>query len=513
MNRGVLLVLDGWGHAPPGPGNAIAAASTPTLDALVAGPCTRLVEASGRAVGLPAGVVGNSEIGHLVIGAGRALDYDSLLVEQAVATGALRSHPALLDACARVRAGSGTVHLVGLVSDGRIHADIEHFGELLHAISAAGVRRVAVHAITDGRDVANGTAPAYLSELEAMIDAAGTGRITTVVGRNLAMDKSGNVTLTRRAAVLVCDADGERAVDAAVDACTGDDGATPPAVVGRPQPIVDGDVVLFVNYRSDRTAPLVDMIAELLGGSGRSAVVLLSVAQYDTNAAVTALVERADASGGLADALQATGIRSVRIAEREKFEHVTFFVNGRDTRPRPFEEHVCVPGKPDPVYTDAPQMHVADVASAVNAAIDREDVGLVVANLANIDVVGHTGEYGPTVLACEAVDAAVADIARAAEAAGRWMLIVGDHGNGEQMSRTYGDGTPEPYGGHTHNPVPCALMLPDGQRATATGRGAPPALPAVAPTVLHLLGVDIPAGMAEPLWRRTGAGPDPKGRT
>ncbi|UGY91631.1 2,3-bisphosphoglycerate-independent phosphoglycerate mutase [Streptomyces gobiensis] len=498
--NGILLILDGWGEAPAGEGNAITAANTPALDRLKSEYPGPLLEASGGAVGLPDGVVGNSEIGHLVMGAGRPLEYDSLLVQRQADSGELRTHPDLARVCRSLAARDRALHLVGLCSDGRIHSDLAHFSEILHGAAASGAPMVWLHAITDGRDVADGTAVDYIARLQKMADTAGAGAYATVVGRNFAMDKSGKKELTARACRLLVDAEEERTDTDATSAAAGGagDGDIPPTLIGDYPGVRAGDAILFANFRSDRTSPLVDMIYDRLAESGRGDVALLSLAEYDTKADVTALVHRADASGGLADTLEASRVHSVRIAEQEKFEHVTFFVNGRDARQRPCEEHIRVPTTVGADYTGQPEMNVAEVADSVIEAAHRSDVPLVIANLANIDVVGHTGDYAATVKATEAVDGAVAHICATAEATGRWVLLVGDHGNAEQMFKTAADGTRRPYGGHTHNPVPSVLVPSAGQRLVTRLSDGPPALPSVAPTVLALLGVPIPETISAP---------------
>jgi 2,3-bisphosphoglycerate-independent phosphoglycerate mutase len=497
LNPGTLLILDGWGHAPPESGNAIAAARTPTLDGLAATHPRPLLAASGAAVGLPDGVVGNSEIGHLVIGAGRPLEYDSLLVARQVDSGELRDCPLLREACATLAATGGALHLVGLCSDGRIHSDIAHFGELLRAATNAGVHTVWIHAITDGRDVTDGTAEHHLVRLTAIAAEAGAGAIATVVGRNYAMDKSGKAELTAKACALLLDGAGERSARDAVSAVrqAGGDAGLAPTTIAEATSVRDGDVILFANFRSDRTAPLVDMACERLAATGRAGVRLLSLTQYDTRAPVSALVPRTDASGGLADALEAAGARSVRIAEQEKFEHVTFFINGRDSRPRLKERRVRVPTAAGDRYVSRPEMNLAMVARHVVASGARDDVDLVVANLANMDVVGHTGDYGATVLAAEAVDRAVQQICAAARSVRRWVLLVGDHGNAEQMYQSANGGVGKPYGGHTHNPVPCVLV-PSGDERLITDQAL--TLPSVGPTALHLLGIPVPPTMSAP---------------
>ena len=489
---GILLVLDGWGHTADQDGNALAQAHTPTLDTLASKYPSTFLAASGDAVGLLPGTVGNSEIGHMVIGAGRPLLYDSLLVAQRIDSGELRTDPQLTSLMAQLASADRALHLVGLCSDGQIHANLEHLATLLGAAADHQVPRVWIHAITDGRDVADGTAPAYLARVRELADQAGTGTIGTVLGRGYALDKAGNAELTSAAGLAIADATGDLAEDPALAARNPERGDEwiPPTVATSASGIADGDGLLFFNFRSDRIQQLADFLLDHLAATGRTPAVL-SLAQYDTRHPITALVGRADASGGLADALETHGLRSVRIAEKEKFEHVTYYINGRDDRARDAEEHVLVPSPLAPDYRVRPQMNLDAVTDAVVATGQRADVDLVVANLANIDVVGHTGDHDATVLAAEHTDRAVGRITEEAAATGRWVLLVGDHGNAERMTKPGPDGTARPYGGHTTNPVPAIIVPAPGQELTADPAADLPGgrtLADVAPTVLALLG-------------------------
>ncbi|MFB6551695.1 2,3-bisphosphoglycerate-independent phosphoglycerate mutase [Streptomyces sp. NPDC056405] len=487
---GILLVLDGWGSAEAADDNALSLARTPVLDELVAHHPSTLAEASGEAVGLLPGTVGNSEIGHMVIGAGRPLPYDSLLVQQAIDTGALRTHPRLDALLEGIASRAGALHLIGLCSDGQIHAHVEHLSELLAAAATHKVERVFIHAITDGRDVADHTGETYLTRVAELAAEAGAGQLATVIGRGYAMDKTGDLDLTDHAVALVADGRGSPSDDvhSAVNSGERGDEWVPASVLAEAGDarVADGDAVLWFNFRSDRVQQFADRLNEHLKATGRT-VNMVSLAQYDTRTEIPALVERADASGGLADELQEAGLRSVRIAETEKFEHVTYYINGRDATVREGEEHVRVrvEGKAD--YIARPRMNLDRVTEAVVEAAGRNDVDLVIANLANIDVVGHTGDLSATVTACEATDAAVDRILQAARNSGRWVLAVGDHGNAERMTKKAPDGSVRPYGGHTTNPVPL-VIVPNRTDTPAPTLPATATLADVAPTVLHLLG-------------------------
>lgn len=479
---GVLLVLDGWGHSPREDGNALARAHTPTLDSLRAKHPSTLLDASGEAVGLLPGTVGNSEIGHLVIGAGRPLLYDSLLVQRRIDSGELGDDAQLAAVAAGLAASGKALHLVGLCSDGQIHANVDHLATLLAAAQAHRVPQVWIHAITDGRDVADGTAHHYLSRVEELATQAGCGKIATVTGRGYALDKAGNAELTKAAGLAI--ADGQPYTGQPPG--SGDEWRPPTVLAGGPGGIHDGDALLFFNFRSDRIQQLADFLLDHLAASGRS-VRPLSLAQYDTRNPIPALVGRADASGGLADELERHGLRSVRVAEKEKFEHVTYYINGRDDRARSMEEDILIAGDTPPDYRAHPEMSLAGVTDAVTGALQRPDVALVLANLANIDVVGHTGDHDATVLAAQHTDRAVARIVEAAGRAGRWVMLVGDHGNAEQMTKPGPDGSLRPYGGHTTNPVPFVLVPAAGQSLSEEAHDVG-SLADVAPTVLSLLG-------------------------
>ncbi|CAO0836351.1 phosphoglycerate mutase (2,3-diphosphoglycerate-independent) OS=Streptomyces microflavus OX=1919 GN=HUT09_01725 PE=3 SV=1 [Streptomyces microflavus] len=314
--------------------------------------------------------------------------------------------------------------------------------------------------------------------------------------------KSGDLALTERAARAIADGAGHfigEPKEALSTTGRGEEWVEPSVVTGGDGapagPVRDGDVVLFTNFRSDRIQQLADHLHRDLAARG---VTFLSLAQYDTDAAIPALVHRADAGGGLAARLAEMGLRSVRIAEAEKFEHVTYYLNGREAAVAPVEEHVRISGATPPDYRAGPEMSIGQVTEAVGSAARRDDVPLVVANLANIDVVGHTGDHAATVRAAEHTDRAVEALCRVASETGRWVLLVGDHGNAEKML-TESDGVRRPYGGHTTNPVPAVLVPAEGQQVDRPQGAA--TLADIAPSVLSLLGVGpAPAMTGRALW-------------
>ena len=499
ISPGVLIVLDGWGLSPREiEYDAIRLASTPVMDELLARYPWTTLQASGEAVGLPPGVVGNSEIGHLTIGAGRVIEYESTRVERAAATGELIDHPVLRTLLERVRTERTALHLLGLCSDGMVHSHIGHFAALLETARVNGVTRVFLHPSTDGRDVPNGTAEGYLEQLGAVAKQVGIGTVATVMGRAYTMDRNGNWDLTRSAYEAVTLGAGRPIRDPreAARAASGGlpDERVPPSIVvdrdgnaiGR---IQDGDALIFVNFRGDRMRQLLRAFTVVsfdeFPRGPRPEIDVLTLTEYFSDPPVRALFSQADASAGLADRLEHHGVRNLRVAETDKFPHVTFFLNGRDRRRRAFEEHSHVPSPKGVEYSQAPELSADIVTDRLVRAMKRQEADLVVANLANADVVGHTGDLGAVRRAVQTVDRCLGRICEAAWKADRWVAMVGDHGNAEVM-RDPDAG--KPHVGHTTNPVPFVLAHP-GFDGLLKPEGT---LADVATTVVDLLG--LPAG-------------------
>jgi 2,3-bisphosphoglycerate-independent phosphoglycerate mutase len=478
-----LIVLDGFGLAPEGPGNAVALARTPVFDELWERcPHTTLI-ASGRAVGLPEGQMGNSEVGHLNIGGGRIVAQDLVRVSDAVADGSLGRNPALQAAFAAAREGRGVLHLAGLVSDGGVHSHVDHLRAIAGAAIAAGVPRVAVHAFTDGRDVSPHQAAGLLAQLER--EWAGTGiAIATVAGRYYGMDRDHRGERTELARAAMVDGAGERAasasaaVEAAYAAGVTDEFVLPVVLGGDDLRIAQGDPLVFFNFRPDRARQICHALAPAVG-------LLVTMTRYDETLAARVAFDDEPLHGTLADALEAAGLRQLHVAETEKYAHVTYFFDGGREERHTGEQWELVPSRRDvATYDLAPEMSAAGVAACFAERV-ADGFAFAVVNIANPDMVGHTGVIPAVIAGVEAADAALGVIMGALEAAGGVALVTADHGNAEQMLQPDGS----PHTAHTTNPVPLVVTLA-GAHLREGGK-----LGDLAPTALGLLGLAPPPEM------------------
>jgi 2,3-bisphosphoglycerate-independent phosphoglycerate mutase len=486
----VLVVIDGFGIAPPGPGNAVALARTPHLDALAREGSPSRLQASGLPVGLPDGQQGNSEVGHLNLGAGRRVPQMLVRIDEAIADGSFAALPAVRRALEAGR--RGTLHLVGLVGDGGVHASQRHLEALLELARREGVGRVVVHALTDGRDTRPDSALAFLEGMEAS-----GHRVGTVCGRYWAMDRDRRWDRTRRAYDAIVHGVGEQA-DSAAQAVRDSyargvtDEFVEPFVVGDPAEgrVRDGDAVLYWNFRPDRARQLTQALGEPgFDGFDRGAAplpVVVTMTRYRAEWDYPVAFEAQDVRQGLAEHVSGLGLPQLHVAETEKYAHVTYFFNGGREEPFEGEERVLVQS-PQHVatYDQAPAMSAAGVRDAVVAgvAVPRPPA-FVVVNFANADMVGHTGVVAAAVEGIEAVDACMGDIRAAVAAAGGLLAVTADHGNSEFMIEP--DGSPNTA--HTTNPVPLWIDRP----GIALREGK---LGDVAPTLCELVGWDRPAVM------------------
>jgi 2,3-bisphosphoglycerate-independent phosphoglycerate mutase len=486
----VLVVIDGFGIAPPGPGNAVSLARTPALDALAReGSGTRL-HAAGLPVGLPDGQQGNSEVGHLNLGAGRRVPQMLVRIDESIADGSFFQNPALVGAMEAGR--RATLHLLGLVGEGGVHASARHLDALLDMARRRGVGRVVVHAITDGRDTRPDSALPELRRLEA----AGV-RIGTVCGRYYAMDRDRRWQRTKAAYDAIVHGAGRRA-DSAVEAIRASyaagvtDEFVEPWVIGDPADgrVRDGDGLIFWNFRPDRARQLTRALSEpgfdeFDRGAHPPRPEMATMTRYHADFALPVAFEAEDVRHGLAEAVSDAGLRQLHVAETEKYAHVTYFFNGGREQAFPGEERVLVPSPQHvPTYDRAPEMSAEGVRDAVLAGVRDGAFSLLVVNFANADMVGHTGVIPAAVRAIETVDACVGAIRSAVARCGGLLAVTADHGNSEVMLEP--DGSPNTA--HTTNRVPFWIDRPGlGLREGKLGD--------VAPTLCALMGWEAPPAM------------------
>ncbi|HEY7003220.1 MAG TPA: 2,3-bisphosphoglycerate-independent phosphoglycerate mutase [Gaiellaceae bacterium] len=474
-----LVVLDGWGCAPPGPGNAVALADTPVFDDLWGRYPHTTLDASGHAVGLPAGQMGNSEVGHLTIGSGRVVDQDLMRINRSVERGELFENEALTSAFQRAKQRGTNVHLLGLVSYGGVHSHIDHLRALLELARREGMaERTFVHAFTDGRDVSPHSARGDLAELVQ----AGT-RIVTVAGRYYAMDRDKHWERTQRALAAITEGEGVHAEDPveAIEASY-EDGITDefvvPVVLSGPR-LGTGDAAIFFNFRPDRARQLTQLLLE--GGFD-----LTTMTRYRDDFDCPVAFAEQEVADTMAEVLAEHGVRQLHVAETEKYAHVTYFFNGGREDEWPGETRILVPSPRDvATYDQKPEMSAAAVTERFVEEIGS-GYAFAVVNFANPDMVGHTGSIPAVVKAVETVDGCLVRVVAAVEASGGVCLVTADHGNAEEMLEADGR---SPQTAHTTNPVPLVATI-GGAKLTDGG-----SLSDLIPTCLGLLGIPPSVGM------------------
>ena len=489
-----LVIFDGWGIRAERDANAIAMARTPVMDRLLRTQAHTELDASGEAVGLPPGIMGNSEVGHLTIGSGRVIYQDVMRITKAIERSAFSSNQVLLDAIAKSR--EHTLHIWGLLSDGSVHSHIDHLLALIDLAAANGAESIAVHAVLDGRDKPPRSALPFIDRLEARLREVGRGRIATVSGRYYAMDRDKRWERTERAwkAIVMGDAPSAVSARAAVEASYANgksDEFVEPVIVGRAHPMADGDQVICFNFRADRARQLTAAIA-LADFSGFNRprfprVGYVCMTEYDRTFGLPLAFGPEDIRNTLAEVLAKARIPNLRVAETEKYAHVTYFLNGGVEKPFPCEDRVLIPSAKVATYDREPTMRSQAIAERAAAAIAEGKFGVVVMNFANPDMVGHTGNLEATVKAVEATDQALGVVIDALGKRGGVALITADHGNAEFMSDPK---TGQAHTAHTTYPVP--LILFD---ESFKGRLRPGTLSDVAPTLLGILGIDKPEEM------------------
>jgi 2,3-bisphosphoglycerate-independent phosphoglycerate mutase len=494
----VLVIFDGWGLRAAHEANAILKARTPVMDRLYRTQAHTEIEASGEAVGLAAGVMGNSEVGHLTIGAGRVIYQDVMRITKAVETGELFRNRRLMEAMRSAAREHKTLHIWGLLSDGSVHSHIDHLMALLEMASKEGVADIAVHAVLDGRDKPPRSALPFIDQLEAKLKEIGCGRIATVSGRYYAMDRDKRWDRTERAwlAIVMGEGKPENSARNAVEAAYADgknDEFVEPCVIGEPHPMRDGDQVICFNFRADRARQMTAAIAlEDFSGFKRPRlpkVGYVCLSEYDRTFNLPLAFGPEEVRNTLAEALARAGIRNLRIAETEKYAHVTYFLNGGIEQPFAGEDRILIPSSKVATYDLEPAMRAAEIATRAAGEITSGKFGVVVMNFANPDMVGHTGSMEATVKAIESSDAALGTVIDAVEKAGGIALITADHGNAEFMADP---ATGQPHTAHTTNPVP--LILYDRWFKGRLKDGG--TLADVAPTLLAIIGLEKPPEMS-----------------
>ena len=494
----VLLILDGWGHREEVEDNALAQADLPNWHRLLATHPHTLVHTEGRHVGLPDGQMGNSEVGHMNLGAGRIVYQDLTRVDAAIEDGSFFANEQLNAACQDVNANGGTLHVMGLLSPGGVHSHESHVFAMLLLAHRAGMPRVAVHVFLDGRDTPPRSAEASLRALQALCDELGNARIASVGGRYFAMDRDKRWERMRRGWDVMVDAEGEhRATDAlsalqAAYARGENDEFVTPTVIHGGAPMRDGDAVVFMNFRADRARQLTSAFVDpgFDGFIARRPALsrFVCLTEYDAKLPAPLAFAPDDLRHTFGEIVAAAGFTQLRIAETEKYAHVTFFFSGGREDLFPGEERILIPSPQVATYDLQPEMSCPELTDKLVAAIGSGRFDAIVCNIANPDMVGHSGILSAAIEAAQAVDVAIGRVSQAVRDAGGALIITADHGNLEMMRDP---STGQPHTAHTVGPVPLVYV---GDRHVALRGGG--ALRDVAPTLLDLLGVAQPADMS-----------------
>jgi 2,3-bisphosphoglycerate-independent phosphoglycerate mutase len=522
----VLVILDGWGYRAETKANAIALARKPTYDRLLREYPNTLIHTSGPFVGLPEGQMGNSEVGHLNIGAGRIVHMDITRIDSMIQNGALFQHPVLLDAMKHARTGDRRLHLFGLVSDGGVHSQQTHLYALLKMAKQNGLERVFVHAFMDGRDTLPTNGAGYLEQLQQKMREYNCGKIATVNGRYYAMDRDRRWERIAKAynGMVFGEAEGGKQADPvqgmkeSYNKGVTDEFVIPFVVVdphvggdARATTIIrDDDSCICFNFRADRVRQITRALtrksglndkggSDLPGAADLDAAIprervpknlhYVCMTRYDKNFSLPVVIPPESMANILANVMGGMNLRNLRVAETEKYAHVTYFFNGGVEQPFPGEDRVLVPSPKVATYDLKPEMSAAGIADAVVKATGDGTFDVIIVNFANADMVGHSGKIEPTVKAVETVDACLARIESAVRAKSGAMLITADHGNAELM---IDPATGGPHTAHTTNPVPFIVISENAKLFTLKPNGS---LRDISPTMLGMLGVDDPKEM------------------
>ena len=501
----VLIILDGWGHREEPEGNAIAAANTPVMDSLWSTYPKTLLQASGKDVGLPKGQMGNSEVGHLNIGAGRVVPQELVRISDAVDDGSLLSNEALVAVCEKVKANNGKLHLLGLCSDGGVHSHIDHLLGLLDLAKYQGVQDVCIHVITDGRDTLPSSGIKFVKILQAYANQIGVGRIVTISGRYFAMDRDKRWDRVQKAYEIMTNDQITTDLKSAVDVLEAaykekvTDEFLPPTRIAKGA-IAEGDGVICFNFRPDRSREITQaLVADNFNGFERDRIKNLAYAtftQYDSSLPVPVAFTPQNLTHLLGQVVSEQGLKQLRLAETEKYAHVTYFFDGGMEEASKGDDRILVNSPRVSTYDQEPAMSAAEVTRIASESIAKGIYSLIVINYANPDMVGHTGNFEATVIALEHVDRCLGKLLSSIAKAGGTALITADHGNAEYMWDENGN----PWTAHSNNPVP--FILVEGEKCKIYGHGADVKLKPtggrladIAPTILEILRIPQPEEM------------------
>lgn len=491
----MLVVLDGFGVGPDGLGNAIQKADTPILDRLNDEHPAGLLDASGEAVGLTAGSMGGSEVGHFAMGAGRIVPQFQLAIDRSIESGELLENNALKSAFDHSLEHDVPLHLIGMISDKGVHSHIDHLLALIKGAAQVGIKKVYIHAISDGRDVQEQSMTGFLSQISRVLEQTKTGSIATLIGRYYAMDRDHNNDRTKVAYDLLTKGEGDYyespfdGVNAYYDSAAGvTDYYAPAMVFDRDGKIQDGDAVIFFNYRTDRTRQLTAAFVDPdFDGFERvlQNVYFVCMGPYSDIAPVAFTIP--EVKNTLGEWLSEKKIPQFRCAEKEKYAHVTFFFNCQRNDPYLSEDRQMIDSHKVMSFAERPEMSAAEITNALIEAMKNDKYPVMISNYANCDLVGHSGDFDATVKSVEVVDECLGKLLEQARESGVTVMITGDHGNAEDMK--YPDGSQKPS--HSMNPVPLYIVLPSGERVDVKNGG----LSDVAPTLLHLMDLQVPVEM------------------
>jgi 2,3-bisphosphoglycerate-independent phosphoglycerate mutase len=494
----ILIILDGWGINPSTKGNAVAQANLPYLETLAETfPHTEL-QCSGEAVGLPDGIMGNSEVGHLNIGAGRVVYQDLLRIDNAIKDKTFFKNNVLTNVISKAKKNKSKLHIMGLVSDGGVHSQLAHLFALLELAKQKGYDKVYVHAILDGRDTPPDSGAGYVKQLQEVIHELEVGCIASICGRFYAMDRDTRWDRTEKAYQLYTQAQGIKETDP-VEAVQNaykrgeTDEFVQPIIINPAGTISDDDCIVFFNYRADRARQITRAFTDpKFHGFKRKLFPRIAeyacMTIYDENFSLPLAFSPQHLEGLLGEVISKQGLSQLRIAETEKYAHVTYFFNGGEEKPFPGEDRCLIPSPREvETYDQKPEMSASPVGDEVVSRIQSGRYHLIVLNFANMDMVGHTGIIPAAIKACEAVDENVKNVVTAIQALGGTALIIADHGNAEKMIGDNG----QPHTAHTTNPVP--LILVSEKRKTIKLK--PGVLGDIAPTILDILGITKPKQM------------------